>query len=389
MKKFNKLILILFSCFMMVGCNNKTKNQETISLDEVRLGINSAVKDIKDGKYSNLSIGDINVKITESNSLKQLQLSTEYNYFIDSEKYIEEVPNIIKFLLQDDNINNDYIFDPNSDDKYNDLVEKCKNKDFENPMINYDDGEKYVSFGPTMNYIWMVKDNLKKKYGQNSEEFSTLVSSKFDIVKTYLVNENIDLKKEIYKLVDGEYSVQDAIEFVENYYNNEFKYNNNKDFTIDVYKVKVLSLDESTYAYQFLVRREYKGIPFDTLENGASPNDFGNRVFDVGECLVAYKDSIESIVGVYPNDLINKEDNKVDKIISLSDAISNISEELTNETVFDIESIELLYVESTLKETLDKAVPTWKVTAFNKTDNSTIYAYCDVITGEVSTLVVY
>ena len=389
MKKFNRLILILFSCFMMVGCNNKTNNQETISLDEVRLGINSAVKDIKDGKYSNLSIGDINVKITESNSLKQLQLSTEYNYFTDSEKYIEEVPNIIKFLLQDDNINNDYIFDPNSGDKYNDLVEKCKNKDFENPMINYDDGEKYVSFGPTMNYIWMVKDNLKKKYGQNSEEFSTLVSSNFDIVKTYLVNENIDLKKEIYKLVDGEYSVQDAIEFVENYYNNEFKYNNNKDFTIDVYKVNVLSLDESTYAYQFLVRREYKGIPFDTLENGASHDDFGKRIFDMGECLVAYKDSIESIVGVYPNDLINKEDNKVDKIISLSDAISNISEELTNETVFDIESIELLYVESTLKETLDKAVPTWKVTAFNKTDNSTIYAYCDVVTGEVSTLVVY
>ena len=47
---------------MMVGCNNKTKNQEIISLDEVRLGINSAVKDIKDVKYSNLSIGILMLK---------------------------------------------------------------------------------------------------------------------------------------------------------------------------------------------------------------------------------------------------------------------------------------------------------------------------------------
>ncbi len=388
MKKMGKYItiLLLVCSYLMVGCGNNSEKTKLVSLDKVREEIPSVLEDIKNGEYSNLAIEDINVSITDSNEIYKLKIGYKDNYFDDREKFVKEIPNIIKYLFQDDNLDVDTnkIRESNMNKSYESLLLDAGEEVPNEPLvIEYLDEERYCFFTGSFSQFWVDKGNLKKLYGNGNEDFLSFVSDNFEEIRNFSINNNIDFKNEKYKLIDGEYSIQEAVDYVENYYNNEFKYSFNKDLSLEVYEIDVLKLDDNTYAYNMLYREKYNGIPFDALRNGAVSSDAGTRRFDMGNCIVSNKDSIEFRTGAYSNVIVTEEGDGINKIIPLDGIIKKVSNTLTNETLFTIESINLIYsLEG--RDTLE-ATPVWKITASNSKDNTTLFIYCDILTGEVST----
>lgn len=388
MRKMGKYItiLLLVCSYLIVGCGNNSEKTKLVSLDKVREGIPSVLEDIKNGEYSNLAIEDINVSITNSDEIYSIKRGYKDNYFDDREKFVKEVPNIIKYLFQDDNLDIDItkIRDSNTNRNYESILEDPGE---ENPMLplvmEYKDEERGCFFIASFSLFWIDKGNLKKLYGNGSEDFLSFVSDNFETVKTYSLNSNIDFNNEKYNLIDGEYSIQQAVDYVENYYNNEFKYSFNNEVCLEVYEVDVLKLDDNTYAYNMLYRNKYNGIPFDAIRSGACSNDVVNRGFSSGSCIVANKDNIEFRTGVYSNEIETKEGEVINKIIPLDNIIKKVSNELTDETLFTIKSIDLIY--SLEGDGTGEATPVWKITASNPNDNTTLFIYCDILTGEIST----
>lgn len=393
MRKIGKYIaiLLLVCSYLMVGCGNNSEKTKLVSLDKVREEIPSVLEDIKNGEYSNLAIDDIDVSITNSNKIYNLKLERKDNFFNDREKFVREVPNILKYLLQYDNIDVTKIRDCNNKERnYESISADVGEEDLLSPIvIEYQDEERYCFFTASLNSIWVNRGNIKKQINNSTEHGSdTFVPENYDIVKTYFIYGKEDLKKEKYNLIDGECSVKEAIDYVENYYNNEFKYSFKEDLSIEIFRVDVIKPDENTYGYYMHYRRKHNEIPFDTIKNGAFTYDNLTKSFDIASVLISNKDYIDFMQGVYPNQIVKKEDNEIDKIISLDTVIKSISDKLTSETLFNITSIELIYsINPTDK--YEEAILTWKIVATNSNDKGIVYIYCDILTGEVSTFTIY
>lgn len=139
----------------------------------------------------------------------------------------------------------------------------------------------------------------------------------------------------------------------------------------------------------FKLRRIYKGVPFEYGSSGCVGMYIDKLGSDTGQ--VAYE------VSTYPDTMLAfgqvsgtvVEKEKITGIISVTDALDNLSKKIGDNSVYDVYGIELVYRECKVPEEQKKEIddilePKWKFITINQNDSKYTLFYVDVITGEIT-----
>lgn len=191
-----------------------------------------------------------------------------------------------------------------------------------------------------------------------------------------------------FKLVDGEMKICDAVKFFENYINNApISTGLQRNMRTSVYNVRVLKIDENTYGYYFATRGQFNGVNYEPVVYGSmsvySYDPTG------GEALMIRSDDVDYIHGFYGTSWTF--DVKACKsVIPVETAVKIISENLSENVTFEVDTVEFVYVQRYVKDAQGRInidtyeshkTPAWRITMHNVNDNLEYMCYVDAKDG--------
>lgn len=194
--------------------------------------------------------------------------------------------------------------------------------------------------------------------------------------------------KSVFKLDDGEVSLDDAAKFCENYLSNTAPYSRNSEVDFKVNRADILELGESS-AFVFYLTKTYNGIPFDSLNAEVNTMGFSNENgynFDNSEVLMTKGNEIEYC---YLSDLNCKiaETDKLTDVVSLKKAAEIVSDTMSEFVTFEVQNVSLVYCDKTRTgkkgeyENPSTASAHWLFEMFNPNDGYTYVTYVSLRDG--------
>lgn len=406
MKK-NKKVVILIICILAVviiainvkfgGNTQKDNIGKTKNVDMVFKQLGDDVNNAKSGKYANIKIKNLNIDVENTEDLYQINIIPNYDYTKNTYKEnIEAVKSVIN-TFYGENINTDaamvYIPAANEDEDmteysfqdFQKLVDEDKIRGDGYFLVfkdNRENGEKgFLQIDPSLVSIWLSKGELESTspmYGYNTKK-----------VYNFTLNENVSEDKVMLK--DGEITIEEAKNFIENYLNNSLPYKKNEDFKYEVAEIRILDADGQD-AIGACVRKKYNEIPFDYIDGtteGIYNSDFWD---DRGELCMAKTNEIDNICGLGGDTyFVEKYGKKIKKMYSFDDALKIVSDSIGENSVYDIYGAEIIYQFTPVNKKDDdgevskyKGRLQWKIVARNENDDKDTWFYVDIETGKLS-----
>lgn len=406
MKK-NKKVVILIICILAIviiainakfgGSTQKDNIGKTKNVDMVFKQLEDDVNNAKSGKYANLKIKNLNIDVKNTEDLYQINIIPNYDYTKNTYKEnVEAVKSVIN-TFYGENINTDaamvYIPAANEDDDmteysfqdFQKLVDEDKISGDGYFLVfkdNRENGEKgFLQIDPSLVSIWLSKGELESTspmYGYNTKK-----------VYNFTLNENVSEDKVMLK--DGEITIEEAKNFIENYLNNSLPYKKNDDFIYEVAEIRILDADGQD-AIGACVRKKYNEISFDYIDGtteGIYNSDFWD---DRGELCMAKTNEIDNICGLGGDTyFIEKYGKKIKKMYSFDDALKTVSDSIGENSVYDIYGAEIIYQFTPVNKKDDdgevskyKGRLQWKIVARNENDDKDTWFYVDIETGKLS-----
>lgn len=191
-----------------------------------------------------------------------------------------------------------------------------------------------------------------------------------------------------FNLIDGEMKICDAVKFFENYINNApISTGLQRNMRTSVYNVRVLKIDENTYGYYFATRGQFEGVNYEPVVYGS----MSTYSYDPtgGEALMIRSDDVDYIRGFYGASW-TFDVKACDSIVPVETAVKNISENLSENVTFEVDTVEFVYVQRFVKDeqghiNIDTyeshKTPAWRITMKNLNDNLTYMCYVDAKDG--------
>ncbi|MCI5602659.1 MAG: hypothetical protein MR361_04105 [Clostridiales bacterium] len=406
MKK-NKKVVILIICILAIvivainvkfgGNTQKDNIGKTKNVDMVFKQLGDDVNNAKSGKYANIKIKNLNIDVKNTEDLYQINIIPNYDYTKNTYKEnVEAVKSVIN-TFYGENINTDaamvYIPAANEDEDmteysfqdFQKLVDEDKIRGDGYFLVfkdNRENGEKgFLQIDPSLVSIWLSKGELESTspmYGYNTKK-----------VYNFTLNENVSEDKVMLK--DGEITIEEAKNFIENYLNNSLPYKKNDDFIYEVAEIRILDADGQD-AIGACVRKKYNEIPFDYIDGtteGIYNSDFWD---DRGELCMAKTNEIDNICGLGGDTyFIEKYGKKIKKMYSFDDALKTVSDSIGENSVYDIYGAEIIYQFTPVNKKDDdgevskyKGRLQWKIVARNENDDKDTWFYVDIETGKLS-----
>ena len=193
----------------------------------------------------------------------------------------------------------------------------------------------------------------------------------------------------VFKLEDGEITLDDAAEFCNNYFANEAPYSKNSEVNLKAERASVLDLGNGNDAFLFFLTKTYNGIPFDFLNTEGVRTDFSNENdynFDNSEVLMTKTGEIEYCYLSGLNCKTAAAD-KLTEVVSLENAVKIAAETLSEYVKFEVGNVSLVYCDKTRTgkngayENPSTASAHWKFEMFNPNDEWTYAAYVSLRDG--------
>lgn len=406
MKKDKKVVILIICILAIVivvinvkfgGSTQKDNIGKTKNVDMVFKQLEDDVNNAKSGKYANLKIKNLNIDVKNIGELYQINIIPNYDYTKNTYKEnVEAVKSVIN-TFYGENIDTDaamvYIPAANEDDDmteysfqdFQKLVDEDKIRGDGYFLVfkdNRENGEKgFLQIDPSLVSIWLSKGELESTspmYGYNTKK-----------VYNFTLNENVSEDKVMLK--DGEITIEEAKNFIENYLNNSLPYKKNDDFIYEVAEIRVLDADGQD-AIGACVRKKYNEIPFDYIDGtteGIYNSDFWD---DRGELCMAKTNEIDNICGLGGDTyFIEKYGKKIKKMYSFDDALKIVSDSIGENSVYDIYGAEIIYQFTPVNKKDDDGEVSkyngrlqWKIVARNENDDKDTWFYVDIETGKLS-----
>lgn len=406
MKKDKKVVILIICILAIVivvinakfgGSTQKDNIGKTKNVDMVFKQLEDDVNNAKSGKYANLKIKNLNIDVKNTEDLYQINIIPNYDYTKNTYKEnVEAVKSVIN-TFYGENINTDaamvYIPAANEDDDmteysfqdFQKLVDEDKISGDGYFLVfkdNRENGEKgFLQIDPSLVSIWLSKGELESTspmYGYNTKK-----------VYNFTLNENVSEDKVMLK--DGEITIEEAKNFIENYLNNSLPYKKNDEFKYEVAEIRILDADGQD-AIGACVRKKYNEIPFDYIDGtteGIYNSDFWD---DRGELCMAKTNEIDNICGLGGDTyFIEKYGKKIKKMYSFDDALKIVSDSIGENSVYDIYGAEIIYQFTPVNKKDDdgevskyKGRLQWKIVARNENDDKDTWFYVDIETGKLS-----
>ena len=392
------LAIVIVVINVKFGGNTQKDNiGKTKNVDMVFKQLDDDVNNAKSGKYANLKIKNLNIDVKNTEDLYQINIIPNYDYTKNTYKEnVEAVKSVIN-TFYGENINTDaamvYIPAANEDEDmteysfqdFQKLVDEDKIRGDGYFLVfkdNRENGEKgFLQIDPSLVSIWLSKGELESTspmYGYNTKK-----------VYNFTLNENVSEDKVMLK--DGEITIEEAKNFIENYLNNSLPYKKNDDFEYEVAEIRVLDADGQD-AIGACVRKKYNEIPFDYIDGtteGIYNSDFWD---DRGELCMAKTNEIDNICGLGGDTyFVEKYGKKIKKMYSFDDALKTVSDSIGENSVYDIYGAEIIYQFTPVNKKDDdgevskyKGRLQWKIVARNENDDKDTWFYVDIETGKLS-----
>lgn len=197
--------------------------------------------------------------------------------------------------------------------------------------------------------------------------------------------------EERFMLLDKEVSINEAVDFFEEYINS-LPYQRNQGLTSTIVsEVVVLSLDNEHYGFNFLTTTAYGNVPFDRANSGEQRHtnkNSENYNYVITTGLMVKSDEVDYVNGITRSHIINDE-KRYQEIIPVDDAISVVSSSFTSNVTFNINKVELVYCSkipdepiTTIESALFSTFPSWKISLYNSNDKMNYICYVNAIDGK-------
>lgn len=222
-----------------------------------------------------------------------------------------------------------------------------------------------------------TKGLVNKAEGENILDYS-------EDVATYYVN-NYDCNLEdTYQLKDGPLSIQDGINLVEDYFNQQFRVEGgDENIRFKVTRVDVKKLSEDWHYYRYSISREIHGVY--TLVK-TDKNGHHGYYRDYNYAFMVYTNEIDSC-DTNTNRLNCETFDETKEIIPLSLALGILEEQLGENSSYQIKNVTLGYMQRIDdKGYLTDMIPCWILDSYNDQDIKVTEFYINVLTGEVTAL---
>ena len=210
-----------------------------------------------------------------------------------------------------------------------------------------------------------------------------------DLVAEYYVYGDESKLEDKWKLLDGELSVKEGIEFTEKYLDELLTLDGeNEDVKLKVAYVKVYELKDGVYTFRYKIRREIGGLLCQSVDNGASIPVM-NMNYDMNDAYQVEKNSIDMYDGM--TKLLNYEKlNESSKILPLAKAIDLLEENLGDNSTYEVQSVELGYLnlwKDYMIQDQEDATACWCFRCINEQDKMITEFYVNALTGGIETYV--
>ena len=358
-------------------------------ISEIRENFAQSVKEIRTGKFVNLDFSKAEFSFPEIDSISELSLSVPswespremYVFICESLDILlpgvfsdEEKLDIIRF--RDDNMR--------SENESSLTIDKYELRPAgENIIPTIKDNKCFmqVLFGTLQ---WFVGDDLNRWSGKEGVPILDSLGDNHLYDNTHAVDYVTDLNcTDKYELINGEMSIKDAAEFVNNFLETTVFSPYEQDAKTKLLAVDVVDIGDGKYGYGFLTAYEYNGVLFDypemkgVVRGRGIENDYDNRRYadQWGAVSMIQTDTVFHFISPVLGYSI-KEVETYTSAITLQDAaniISGFFSDYMNFTVTRVEPVYLTYENA--------SVPCWK---FLMRCSGEVYnTFVDIQTGEV------
>lgn len=423
MRRRVKYCAVIILCLGIMGCGNKvepetttqqndtgissvqettsssegTEEQKTgnmVSLKEAKDDIEKALDALRDGDYANLS-GDLPfVPFPEADNISSIQLI----YDSEDHNLLEFVAEAKAFFSQFQNISEEYIY----------IVSNGEAVPLSTAMKNLESGEENyedvfaIMYIPEGNGREMQYLDIKLHTWTNRGIIADLDDEIVAHPGTNLFEgeyydlRNHEVPEVSVQLLNGEVSIKEAIETFNREINEDYYLENpNPDVTYQVCGVQVSEITKRNKGYRLYARSVYNGIPFDVFnERNSSRTEL--KDFEMPEMNIAFSEAMMVEKGrldcTTECDRVCKVEERGDKItemLPLTEVLGKLSEALTEETIFQVKSIDFVYCSDPSEEDEHETIvsvrytPFWKITLQNEKDKSIMNFYTNILTGEI------
>lgn len=398
-KKTYILLALILSTGIVIGMTlilmqskESNKLDRVYDLETVKKNCERDIAKAANGKYNNLKLSNVVVDIDDIDELYQIDVEENDDYrnksMVENFELVKAAIN--KFYGDDFDLSvvdvtffdiNEQPLEPMSFDKVDENIINKKEDGSKYFLVFGDarknDGKGFLQIDSNLVSVWFSRGNIQ----------ATFPMYAYDIKQVYNLTINKSEITDVVHLSDGEITIKDAVDFVEDYLNNDLPYEKNKEFIYEVAEVRVLDVDGQD-ALGFCVRKQYKNIPFDYVD-AVTSGEFNSTYWDDrGQLCMIETEEIDNICGL-GGDRYNviKSTDKIEKIISVDGALQAVSKEIGDNSVYDVYGIELIYqfTEDSKDNTLAKYSGRikWKITSRNQNDDKDTLFYVDVESGKV------
>lgn len=402
MKKKTKMLaisvaalLVIAVCVVLIVKSNKSKEKATFyTIDEVKEKFSSDISKIKKGKYGNLVCDDFNTSLGDVEGVYNIEIEKNTDYL---KKSLED-----NLKIMDTTINNFfnvefdksfieaeiYFDDEEGGTEYigynglGDILSDSKYKDYhsrhnESMWLfgnNTSEGGYMVQIDEGLANVWFSKYGLKD-----------IASNDYNKEYLYLMGERQSEDFDV-MLTDKSVKMPELENKCLEYLNKDFILPVPENISYEIGDAYTLKNGDND-AMCFLMRRVYKGIPFECGSNSANGEYIDEVNHDSGLIYYADSNSPDTLMGFGKTDIKVNEIEKIDKILDLNNAMKILSDRIGANSTYNVKGAELIYREEPVENNnydCVKLTPKWKIVTLNQNDDKYTLFYVDAVTCEVT-----
>ena len=407
-KGFKKIISLILCCSILIisGCASDPRSSsapvsdsdtgsefpnvsesepdagfELVPISEIRENFSQSIEEIRMREFVNLDFSKAEFSFPEIDSISKLSIGEQkglsprelYDFYCERLEYLlpgvysdEEKLNLMKF------VNGPLYL---TIDEY-----ELKDND-ETPIVLFEDNRCFMQ-GLDSSVEWFISDDLSRWLGKKGIHLlASLGDDLFYKEEIHAVEYVTDLNSEDkYELINGELSIKDAAEFVNNFLETTVFSPYKQDAKTKLLAVDVVDIGEGKYGYGFMTVYEYKNVLLDYPEkNGVKrrqgvPNDYDKKhhSYSTGDISMIQTDKVfHFVIPVLGRSI--EEVETYTSAITLQEAANIISEFYSDYMDFSVTRVEVVY--------MDGEIPCWK---FVMRCSGNVYnTFVDMQTGEV------
>lgn len=407
-------VILCIALFLMELVRLESAKNVLYDITQVKQTFQDEIKELKDGKYENFVATDFEVSIDEVENVYHLQILHPEGYVYQTflEDFTFEIEQGSLVNLGSSNYRNQKLRD--SLTKVNQVIdtffqteveksflqvdywteEECIETEYEDFIERVEDGlttngNIYSLYGKDTkegNYMIQVSSAINGAWFSRGE-LGNIMPSWNPSEESYLyLSGERQVEDEVLHLIDGEIQLSEMEQRVLEYMNTEeFPLPKTEGISYAIGEVLVVENQKNTEydGVSFIVRREYKGVPFECGLWSAWYD------YDTSEIAYARSDVPDTLRGFYGLNGTVEEIQSVQNMLSVGDALQRLSEYFgTSNGIYEIRGVELVYKNIDVPEEEQSKIsdilePKWKFIVCPGGSGNELRYYVDVETGEV------